>query len=90
MTILIVKAFELAKEEDLKFLKYAYGNHSLTNQEVEKVREIMKITGALDYSQKLSRKLVEKAKKFIPQITKNPKYQKLLSELADFCIERKS
>lgn len=90
VTILIVKAFELAKGEDLNFLKYAHGNKNLTVKEVERVRKIIKDTGALEYSQKLSRKLVEDGKKFIPRITYNPKYQQLLSELADFTIERQS
>ncbi len=90
VTILIVKAYELAKDEDLEFLKYAYGNKNLRLDEVEKVRGIIKRAGALEYSQKLSRELVEKRKKFIPQITDNPKYQKLLEELADFCVERQS
>ena len=90
VTLLIVKAFEKAKGEDLKFLKYAYGNKNLTEEGVERVREIIKKTGALKYSESLSRKLVEDGRKFIPKITEDPYYQKLLSELADLVIERKS
>lgn len=90
LTILIVKAMEEAGGEDLEFLKTSYGKKNLSLEDVEKIRQIIKDTGALEYSQKLSKKLVDEGKKFIPEITNNPKYQQLLSELADFVILRKS
>ncbi|TSC73611.1 MAG: geranylgeranyl diphosphate synthase, type I [Parcubacteria group bacterium Gr01-1014_44] len=83
-----IKAFEKAFGKDLEFLKYAYGNRNLTLEEVEKVRGIIKKTGALEYSENLSRKYVERGKKFIPKITKDPYYQKLLIKLADLVIGR--
>lgn len=89
VTILIVKAFEKAVGEDLRFLKYAFGNKNLSIKEVERVREVIRKNGALEYSQKLCKKYVENGKKLIPQITSDPKYQKLLLELADFVVERK-
>lgn len=90
LTLLIVKAFEKAKGKDLGFLKYAYGNRNLTSEEVDKVREIIKKTGALKYSQSLSYELVEKGKKFVPKVTSDLNYQNLLRELADLAIERKN
>ncbi len=90
LTILIVKAMEKAKEKDLEFLKTNYGKANLNSDAVEQIRQIIKDTGALDYSQKLSRKLAEEGKKLIPEITGEPKYQQLLSELADFVILRNS
>lgn len=88
VTLLIVKALEGASKKDGKFLKYAHGNKCLTRREVRRVREIMKTTGALEYSKLTSRKLVEEGKKFVPQITKDSHFQFLLSQLADFVIER--
>lgn len=90
LTLLIVKAMENASGEDLEFLKASYGKKNLSLEAVERIRQIMKDTGALEYSQKKSRDLVEEGKKFIPGITDDPEYQKLLRELADFCIERNS
>ena len=90
VTVLIVRAFENAKGEDLKFLKYAFGNKNLTSDDVERVRNIIKSSGALEYSKNLSRKYTEEGKKFIPQITSDLKYQNLLSELSDFTIKRES
>lgn len=90
VTLLFVKAFEWAKGEDKKFLRYAHGNKNLKPAEVERARQIIRDCGAIEYSQERSRELVEQGKRFIPKITRDPKYQKLLSELADFVIERKS
>jgi geranylgeranyl diphosphate synthase type I len=88
ITVLRIKALEKANKKDEKFLNYAYGNRKLTDEEVERVRKITEETGALKYSQKLSRKLVEKGKKFVPKITSDPEYQDTLLNLADFIITR--
>ncbi|MBU3957285.1 polyprenyl synthetase family protein [Patescibacteria group bacterium] len=89
-TILHLKALESAKGEDKDFIKYAYGNRKLTKKELKRVREITQKTGALDYSQKMARRLVERGKKYIPQITTNLEHQDTLSKMADFMIERES
>lgn len=89
-TILHLKVLEWASPEDKKFLEYAYGNRNLTKAEIKKVQEITIKTGALNYSQKFARDLVEKGKKFIPQITSDPELQEILSNMADFMIERES
>jgi len=89
-TLLFVKALELGNKEQKKFLKYARGNPNLTLKEVEKVRRILIDTEALAYSQNLSRELVEKGKKFIPQITRDPKLQDTLRKMADFMVQRGS
>jgi geranylgeranyl diphosphate synthase type I len=89
-TILKIKAIELAKGEDKKFLTWAYGNKDIKPKDVEKVKEITIRCGALKYSQDLSKNLVEKGKKFIPRITKDDKMRDLLSKAADFVITRNS
>lgn len=90
ITLLIVKALEHSSPEDQKFFRYTHGNQHLTNEEVDKVRRIIQEGGALDYSQKTAREFVEKGKGYIPDVTNDPYYRKLLTELADFVIERKS
>lgn len=90
ITILIVKAFENAKGENLIFLKNAYGNPNLSGKEIERVREIIRNSGALDYSKSLSRKYIEDGKKFVPKVTADAKYQRFLEELADFVVNRES
>lgn len=89
-TILHLKALELAKGEEKEFIKYAYGNKNLTKKEIERVREITKRTGALAYSQRMAKSLVEKGKRFIPQITQDTELADMLANMADFMIERES
>jgi geranylgeranyl diphosphate synthase type I len=89
-TILRIKAIENANSRDRIFLQHAYGNRKITKREVKRVQEITIRTGALDYSQKLGKKLVEKGKKFIPEITENLELQDTLSHMADFMIGRDS
>ncbi len=90
ITMLHLKALKLANSKDKKFLEYAYGNRNLTLKEIERVRKITVETGALEYSQKLSKDLVKKGKKFVLQITTNPKLQGMLYKMADYMIERNS
>lgn len=90
VTLLIIKAKEKASLKEREFLNYAHGNPNLTSKDTQRVRKIMIETRALEYSQTASRKLVEEGKRFIPKVTKNKKFQKLLSKLADYVIERDS
>jgi geranylgeranyl diphosphate synthase type I len=89
-TILRIKAMELAGEKDKKFLQYAYGNKRLTTEDVKRVQEITQNCGALEYSQKLSRSLVEKGKTAVSKITAKKKYQELLVSFAELMIIRES
>ncbi len=89
-TILHLKALELSKGKDRVFLESAYGNKDLTEKELERVRKITQETGALEYSQKMARELVEKGKRFIPEVTRNSELADTLVKMADFMIERKS
>ncbi|MCA9397968.1 polyprenyl synthetase family protein, partial [candidate division WWE3 bacterium] len=68
-TILKVKAIQNANENDKNFLKKAYGNPNLTEDQLEKVRTITVDTGAFDYSRSICRKYIEESKEFIPHIT---------------------
>lgn len=87
-TLLKIKAFEKATPKQRQFLTKAYGNLALSRKEIVKVRQITKETGAYEYSHQLGLELVGKAKKYVRQITKDKKKQKLLSNLADFMMAR--
>lgn len=88
-TLLITYALKKATQEQKKILNQYYGT-KVSEKRLEEVKKVFIDTGSLDYSRKQALEYVEKAKKFIPKITSNPKYQKHLLELADFCIERKN
>ncbi|MDO8515344.1 MAG: polyprenyl synthetase family protein, partial [bacterium] len=89
-TLLRVKAMEFATKKDREFLNYAYGNPNISKKDVKMIQDITVNTGALDYSKKLSKSLVEQGKKIIPAITKNKDYQETLISMADFMISRNS
>lgn len=87
-TLLYAKALELADKEDKKYLLKWYGNSELDAKKIEKVRKIIKESGSLDFSGVLAKKLSEKGKKSIGQITKSKKEAEVLESLADFIVDR--
>lgn len=87
-TFLFAKAKEMASKKDKQFLEKWYGSNDLTKKRIEKIREIIKDSGALDYSVGLARKLIDRGKKNISEITKDESYKKILEDLADFMIQR--
>ena len=89
-TILHFKALELAKGKEKEFIRKAYGKKNLTKIELERVRRITQETGALAYSQTMAKSLVKKGKKYISQITQEPRLVDTLRKMADFMIERQS
>ena len=89
-TILKIKAIEFTKGVDRKFLQKSYGNHDLPKKDVARVQRLTVDSGALAYSQNLSKKLVARGKTFIPKITSDMKLAEILSTGADFVIERDS
>ena len=88
-TLLITEALKRATQEQKKILDKYYGK-KVDKKGLEEVKKVFMDTGSLDYSNQQALEYVTKAKKAIPKITNDSKYQKLLSELADFCIERKN
>lgn len=86
-SLLYFKALELGSKSDKDFLRKHYGNIK-NKSEVEKIRDIIKNSGALNYSEKLSKEYIEKGKKFIPLITKMADHIETLSTFADYMIER--
>ena len=87
-TLLFAKALELANKKDKEYLLKWYGNKDLDKEKIEKVKEVIKMSGSLDYSKDLAKKLIVKGKKNISQITKSKKEVLMLESLADFIIER--
>lgn len=87
-TLLKIKALELSSEEDQKFLRYAYGNPVITDEIIDRVREITKVSGALDYSEMRCSELIKEGKQFIEAITDDVDKRRILGELADYIYSR--
>lgn len=69
-TILVIKAYEFADEDDRAFLEVVYDKSyekDITMEHVERVKNLVKETGSLEYCEKLLGDLVEKALKAIDE-----------------------
>jgi len=75
-------------DEQKEFLKYCLGNHSITKEDVEKMKAIFKECGAYDYAYSEGMKYVQEGIKYIPQITEKPETKEILESLIVYMMER--
>jgi geranylgeranyl diphosphate synthase type I len=87
-TLLIVKALENANPEQKKILERYYGKGKIGEPELEQIKKVFVDTGALEYSQTRAKKMIEEAKRVIAKMEIESKYQDLLTQMADFLVER--
>lgn len=88
-TVLILKALENGNEEQREFINYALGNDNLSNEEVDKVRKIVKDTGAYSYSRKKIKNLIEGAKDTVRNADViDPDMKDFLVGIADYIVTR--
>lgn len=87
-TLLVTQALKKASPAQRKILKKYYGRGNVGSRGLIAVRQVFVSTGSLDYSRQQALKYVSQAKKIIPRITQSAKYARLLSEMADFLVER--
>ncbi len=63
-TLLIIKAYELASSDDKRFLEEIYDKRrpeDISDEDIERVQDIVRETGSLDYSEELIKKLYNEA-----------------------------
>lgn len=87
-TLLIVKALEFSNSSQKEKINSALGNHKISNDEVEDIRNIIKETGSLAYSQDLAKKLSDKSNAALEKSGLNEKSKEFFTEVADFIIKR--
>ena len=87
-TLLMSFALQNADVKQKQMLKKYYGNGKIDQEVLEVIRRVFIESGALEYSRQQANQYVKIAKRVIPQITRDPKMQKLLSGMADFLIDR--
>jgi geranylgeranyl diphosphate synthase type I len=88
-TLLVVKTLENGNKEQKKLIKQYLNKEDLKREEIEDFRRIVKDTGALEYSENLSRSLVDKAKAALEKIDfKNDEAKIFLKGLAEYIVER--
>ncbi|HHI04109.1 MAG TPA: polyprenyl synthetase family protein [Candidatus Woesearchaeota archaeon] len=87
-TLLILKAIESADKEQKEFIENALGNKNITKTGLINVREIIKKTGSLSYSESLAEKLVKKAKDAVKNSDFEKQGKNFFLEIADYIIKR--
>jgi len=87
-TLLIVKAYEAATPEQKKRIVEILGKRDLSQEELEEIREIIRETGSLDYSNELMERLVSEAKQAIENSDIAEPTRTILLELADYMVKR--
>lgn len=87
-TLLYTEAVKRANKKQKGVLQKLWGKKDITKKEADKVRQIIKDTGALSYNQKIAKAYVEKAKRIVYKITKNKHLQEVYLTLADFVVNR--
>ena len=91
MTLLIIKALEFGSSSQQKRLKEIWGKRDLTENEANEARKIVRETGSLEYSQRVSVKWAKKAQKAIPEMKKrkwNEDAIYYLDGIAQYMVER--
>jgi geranylgeranyl diphosphate synthase type I len=87
-TLLVVKAFEYANSQQKKVLDSVLGKEDATKEEIEKVKEIIKQTGALDECKKIAKEFVIDGKRHLPGLKIAEGTKKFIEGFADFMINR--
>lgn len=87
-TLLFVHAYERAGAADREFLQHVHGNPSIDAAALERVRAVVRDTEALARSETMAHELVAQGKARIPEITPDPRWQRVLAGVGDYLIER--
>lgn len=87
-TILMHYGFLLSTAEQKNQLNKYFKNQKVGQKELLITRKILEQNGAKVKTLLIAQSLINDAKKIIPAITDNTKIQTILSDFADFCIER--
>lgn len=85
-TLLLQRAYRAANTDDREFLADVCGRE-LKVGELERIQEIVKITGSLEYSQKLAKEYVENGLKELKKLPQSEEVA-LLTDLAQFVVSR--
>jgi len=88
-SLLLQKALEKGAPEHRAFLLSTLRQRISTKEQINKTRQIVEDTGALDYVTQLASRLVAGAKASLEQLGIPGEYREKLSNIADFVISRK-
>lgn len=88
-TLLVTKALENGNREQRTVIRKCLNNENLTEKEVQEFRNVVRETGALEYSEDLAGKFVQEATEALKKIDfKNSEAEKFLAGIADYIVNR--
>jgi geranylgeranyl diphosphate synthase type I len=87
-TLLILHLRKRGTEEQKNFLKTALGNKNLSQEDSEKLKQMLIDAGSKKYVEDLGWKYVEEGKTYISQITSDPEIAEILESLIVYMMER--
>lgn len=88
ITLLLSYAKEHGNNKDINILNKLYGTGKININELEKIKEVFKTSGALEYAGQKALEYVDQAKKVIEVMEISDTHKKLLLEMADFLVKR--
>lgn len=87
-TLLILKTWERISVSEKQFLDKQLGKSDLSQDNIKKIKDLIVSSGALDFCQKYSEKLILQAKKNIQKQNYLPTGRDFLLGIADYLLER--
>jgi len=87
-TLLIIRALEKANKGQREVLLNTLGNKNADEQQINKVIDVIKSTGALDYVKSLANKKIVEAKNYLVKTSLNDESLEFFNGFADFMLRR--
>ncbi len=87
-TLFMLYLAENGTPEQVRFMKRVLGNSKAKLTQIKKLKNILVEAGAYDHVVARGWKYVEQGKKYIPQITDDPKIREILESLIIYMMER--
>jgi geranylgeranyl diphosphate synthase, type I len=87
-TLIIAYAFQHATNAQHSILNRYYGKKSVSENQVNLLKNVLVESGALHYAKTTAQKYKDIAVQYIPQITQNVQFVTMLNEFVDFIVQR--
>lgn len=87
-TLYVMQLRKSGTPEQIEFLESVLGNPNITNENIEKMRNIFKESGTYDYVINKGWDYVKEGKTYVPQITEKRELQEIYESLLTFMMER--
>ena len=88
-TLLMIKAIEKSHENDRNFINGCLNSGNISDEDFERLKNIVKQTTSFDYSRWLIDRFIEAGKRYADRIDGNQEQKDFLKWFADYLVSRK-